>query len=86
LVRRSLIYCSALRSALGSIRQVRTRPTFSVRTRPRFQNLEVLEHRWKRHGQRLRERADRSRGAAQPLQHDPAGRVCQGLEHEIERG
>ena len=32
--RRSLIHCSAVRSAAGSMRQVRTRPTFSERTRP----------------------------------------------------
>src|SRR6266508_3056240 len=32
--RRSVIQCSAVRSAVGSMWQVRTRPTFSDRTRP----------------------------------------------------
>jgi len=51
----------------------------------RFQDLEVLQHARERHGERLGQRADRSGPAAQPLYHEPPGRVRQGLEQEIER-
>ena len=87
LARRSLIQRSAVRSAVGSMRQVRTRPTFSDRTRPLASSTcEVLHHRRQRHVERPGELADRRRAAAQPLHHDPPGRVGQRLEGEIERG
>ena len=45
----------------------------------------MLNHRRERHGERPGELADRRRSAAQALQHDPAGRVRQRVEQQIER-
>ena len=67
------------------MRQVRTRPTFSDRTSPLASSTcEMLHHRRQGHVERLGELAHRGRALAQPLDHDAAGRVGQGLEGEIE--
>jgi hypothetical protein len=49
-----------------------------------FKHLKVLNDRRQRHIERPRELAHRRRPAAQPLHHDPPGRVRQRLEDEIE--
>jgi hypothetical protein len=41
----------------------------------RFQDLEMLDDRWERHRKRPGELAHRSRSAAQPLDHEPSGRI-----------
>ena len=49
-----------------------------------LQNLEMLQHGRQRDGERLGKLADRGRPTAQPLDHDPAGRIGKGLEEAVE--
>jgi hypothetical protein len=52
----------------------------------RLQHREMLHHRRQGHVERPGEFAHRGGTLAQALDHDPAGRVGQRLEGEIERG
>ena len=75
-LRRSAIHRSAECSVAGAIWQVRTRPTFSERTRPHhYQHLHVLDDGGERHREGPGQLADRGRSPAEPLDHQAPARV-----------
>jgi hypothetical protein len=82
------------------MRQVRTRPTFSLRISDAagahspdllaadqpagFQDLQMLDHGGKGHVEGLGERANGRRPAAQPLDNGPARRLDKGPQAAID--
>ena len=69
------------------MRQVRTRPTFSVRDDAAvLEDLEVLDDRGERHVERLGQLADRRRAAREAVDHRAPRRIGQRVEHAVERG